>query len=42
MFDINIEAIPLSTVIAAGVVVLLALRIVLGALKGLLEEVLLG
>lgn len=42
MFDINVEAIPLSTVIAAGVVVLLALRILLGALRGLLGELLLG
>jgi len=42
MFDINIEAIPLSTVIAAGAVILLALRMVLGSLKGLLSQLLLG
>lgn len=42
MFDLNVEAIPLSTVIAAGVVVLLALRIVLGAIKDLLGDLLLG
>ncbi|AGA68131.1 hypothetical protein Desdi_0600 [Desulfitobacterium dichloroeliminans LMG P-21439] len=42
MFDINMEAIPLSTVIAASVAILLALRIVLGALRSLLSELLLG
>ncbi|MGE4272717.1 MAG: hypothetical protein AB7E31_07600 [Desulfitobacterium sp.] len=42
MFDFNIEAIPLSTVIAAAVAILLALRIVLGGLRVLLGELLFG
>lgn len=42
MFDVNIEAIPLSTVIAVGVIALLLLRILLGSLLNLLDRILLG